>query len=46
MKILWILLALVFIILTLGIVDVEMSFTDGSFSAIAVGRICLCKGVK
>ena len=31
MKILWILLALVFIILTLGIVDVEMNFTDDSF---------------
>lgn len=31
MKILWILLALIFIILTLGIVDVEMNFTDGSF---------------
>ena len=31
MKILWIFLALIFIILTLGIVDVEMSFTDGSF---------------
>jgi hypothetical protein len=31
MKIFWILLALVFIIFTLGIIDVEMSFTDGSF---------------
>lgn len=31
MKILWILLALVFIIFTLGIIDVEMNFTDGSF---------------
>ena len=31
MKILWILLALVFIILTLGIIDVEMNFTNGSF---------------
>ena len=30
MKILWILLAIIFIILTLGIVDVEMDFTDGS----------------
>ena len=30
MKIFWILLALVFIILTLGIIDVEMNFTDGS----------------
>lgn len=30
MKILWILLALVFIILTLGIIDVEIGFTDGS----------------
>lgn len=30
MKIFWILLALVFIIFTLGIIDVEMSFTDGS----------------
>ena len=30
MKIFWILLAIVFIVLTLGIVDIEMSFTDGS----------------
>lgn len=30
MKIFWIFLALIFIILTLDIIDVEMSFTDGS----------------
>ena len=31
MKIFWIFLALIFIILTFGIIDVEMNFTDGSF---------------
>ena len=30
MKIFWILVSIIFIILTLGIVDVEMDFTDGS----------------
>ena len=30
MKALWITLAIIFIIITLGIIDVEMSFTDGT----------------
>lgn len=30
MKALWITLAIMFIVVTLGIVDVEMSFTDGT----------------
>lgn len=30
MKIFWLFLTIIFIILTLGIIDVEMSFNDGS----------------
>ena len=30
MKAIWIMLAIIFIVVTFGIVDVEMSFTDGT----------------
>ena len=30
MKYIWIILALLFIVITLGILDVELTFTDGS----------------